>query len=294
MAQKGCTCEDLCHLNPLEHMPEDHFLAVIYGVRRSGKTTMLRQFIYDMYPKVQDWKVFVFCSTAQFNTTSYDWVPKKAIFSDPSEIEKKMEELLSQQREKLEKLAKAGKLDKETKAKSGGTRKDGGKSKKRKADSGSSNNGKRSNPKHAHEREHKQKLTEAARYALQTGEEEEGESDVPDILVIMDDVCAEDAIRHARAMGTVAMNGRQYRISCVVLSQMVAGSGSIPPRVRTQVLSGRPVRVVCHRGSDESTVSCASRTSSLETARSPPCCAPSASLLFCPPSTPYSRWPFPS
>ena len=62
-----------------------------------------------------------------------------------------------------------------------------------------------------------------------------GEDDVPDILVIMDDVCSEESIRHSRAMGTVAMNGRQYRMSVIILSQMVAGSGSIPPRVRTQV-----------------------------------------------------------
>ncbi len=226
---QGVSCEELVHLNPLEHLPEDHFLAVIYGVRRSGKTTMLRQFVYDMYPKMSEWKVFVFCSTAQFNTTSYDWIPKKAIYSDTSDINKIMEELLSSQREKLEKLSKEGKLEKETKAKGGGA---GGK------DKAKQQGGKRSNPNHAHEKEKKQKLTEAAKYAMQSAGEQSGEeNDVPDILVIMDDVMSEDSIRHARAMGTVAMNGRQYRISCIILSQMVAGSGSIPPRVRTQVRS---------------------------------------------------------
>ena len=235
----GVTCEELTHLNPLEHMPDDHFLAVIYGVRRSGKTTMLRQFIYDLYPKCCNWKVFVFCSTAQFNTTTYDWIPKKAIFSNASDIERKMEELLSQQREKLEQLAKAGKLPKETKSKSGGSGKKIGAT-GQKAAGQKHQQGKRANPQHAHEKEKRQKteqLTDAARYALQASKEASGETEdeVPDILVIMDDVCSEDSIRHARAMGTVAMNGRQYRISCVVLSQMVAGSGSIPPRVRTQV-----------------------------------------------------------
>ena len=193
---------------------------------------MLRQFIYDLYPKMQTWQVYVFCSTAQFNTTSYDWIPKKAIFSDTSDIEKKMSDLLSSQREKLEKLVKEGKLAKETKAKGGGTRSNKGKGKAAQAQKPS----KRSNPKHAHETEKRQKLTEAHKYALQTAADaDEQESEAPDILVIMDDVMSEDSVRYARSMGTVAMNGRQYRISCVILSQMVAGSGSIPPRVRTQV-----------------------------------------------------------
>tara|TARA_Y100000004_G_C8939194_1_gene423433 strand:+ start:1116 stop:1832 length:717 start_codon:yes stop_codon:yes gene_type:complete len=235
---KGVDVSELQHLNPLEHLPEDHFLAVIYGVRRSGKTTMLRQLVYDLYPKMQDWQVFVFCSTAQFNTTSYDWVPKKSIISETSEIDKKLDELLTSQREKLERLAKAGKLPKEVKARKGGAHR----SKESKP------KGAKRHPNHAHEKEKRQKLTEAAKYAIKTAEGDEGgddEDSVPDILVIMDDVMSEDAIRHARAMGTVAMNGRQYRISCIILSQMVAGSGSIPPRVRTQV--------VCLCGSDGST-----------------------------------------
>lgn len=246
-ASKGCTCDDLCHLSPLEHLPDDHFLTVIYGVRRSGKTTMLRQFIYDLYPKIQDWNVYVFCSTAQFNTTSYDWVPKKAIISDTAQIEQKMTELLEAQREKLEKLVKQGKLAKETKAKKGGTRSDRG------AKSQGKPQGKRANPNHAHEKEKKQKITEAHKYALKSTDDEDEGDEVPDILVIMDDVMSEDSVRRARSMGTVAMNGRQYRISCVILSQMVAGSGSIPPRVRTQV------RHPCD--SDGSTESHASRMS---------------------------------
>ena len=231
---QGCGCAELVHLNPLEHLPDDHFLTVIYGVRRSGKTTMLRQFIYDLYPKVQTWKVYVFCSTAQFNTTSYDWIPKKAIYSDTTDIEKKLEDILAAQRELLEKLSKEGKLNKETKANGGGSH---GKKPQVNAKPGQKHKeGKRGNPKHAHEEDKRQKLTEAHKYALTSGQEAEGEEDqVPDILVIMDDVCSEDSIRSAKSMGTVAMNGRQYRISCVILSQMVAGSGSIPPRVRTQV-----------------------------------------------------------
>jgi len=244
---KGVDVNELQHLNPLEHLPDDHFLAVIYGVRRSGKTTMLRQLVYDLYPRVQNYKVFVFCSTAQFNTTSYDWIPKKAIISETSEIDKKLDEILTNQREKLERLAKEGKLPKESKAKKGGSH---GKPKgKPKGKPEKEKEGGKRHPNHAHEKEKRQKVTEAAKYAIKTAADEkgggDGDEDVPDILVIMDDVMSEDAIRHARAMGTVAMNGRQYRISCIILSQMVAGSGSIPPRVRTQV--------PCRRGSDENT-----------------------------------------
>ena len=226
MAVKGVSVEELEHLNPLEDFPEDHFLAVIYGVRRSGKTTMLRQLVYDLYPKVQDWEVYVLCSTAKFNTTSYDWVPKKAIFSDTSDIQELISKLLTSQREKLEKMVKSGKLAKETKAakhskdSKGGGEKKPTDDKKRKRD-----------PGHAMEKE---KAKERATQATSLKAEDEQEDEIADILVIMDDVCSEDTIRYATALGTVAMNGRQYRISCIILSQMVAGSGSIPPRVRTQ------------------------------------------------------------
>jgi len=227
----GLNVVDLKHLNPLEDFPEDHFLALIYGVRRSGKTTMLKQLVYDLYPKIQNYEVHVFCSTAQFNTTSYDWVPKKAIVSDTADIEKKLGELLAKQKEKLERLAKEGKLDP---SKGSAADKKGKKDKKDK----NTTKGKRANPNHAHEKEKRLKTTEAEKFAMKNADgkdEGENENEVPDILVIMDDVCSEDSIRYAKSMGTVAMNGRQYRISCIILSQMVAGSGSVPPRVRTQV-----------------------------------------------------------
>ena len=234
MAVRGVSVEELDHLNPIEDFPEDHFLAVIYGVRRSGKTTLLRQLIYDLYPKVQDWEVYVLCSTAKFNTTSYDWVPKKCIFSDTSDIQELISKLLTQQREKLEKMAKSGKLEKETKAaKHGSDAK--GKDKKGKEKKDDKDSKRKRDPAHHMSKEKKkQKAMQAT--TLNT-EDSDDEDEVADILIIMDDVCSEDSIRYATALGTVAMNGRQYRISCVILSQMVAGSGSIPPRVRTQARS---------------------------------------------------------
>lgn len=235
----GQGVSDLKHLNPLEDFPDDHFLAIIYGVRRSGKTTLLRQLIYDLYPRMRDYQVYVLCSTARFNTTSYDWVPKKAIYSDCTDIEKVVGDLLASQKEKLERLSKEGKLKPAGQSGQGGAKKKKKGNKKEDGGPKGGPKGKRSNPNHAHEKEKKQKMTEAGKYAIKHsdhGNADGGDDDeVPDILVIMDDVCSEESIRHSRAMGTVSMNGRQYRMSVVILSQMVAGSGSIPPRVRTQV-----------------------------------------------------------
>ena len=228
MAVKGVSIEELDHLNPVEDLPEDHFLAVIYGVRRSGKTTMLRQLVYDLYPKMNNWEVYVLCSTAKFNTTSYDWVPKKSIFSDTSDIQELIGKLLTSQREKLEKMSKSGALAKETKA-SKHAKNSKGKDAQKKDD----HTQKRSAPSHPVELEKKKQR--AMQATSLNAEDDDDENEVPDILIIMDDVCSEDSIRYASALGTVAMNGRQYRISCIILSQMVAGSGSIPPRVRTQV-----------------------------------------------------------
>lgn len=232
MAVKGVSIEELEHLNPCEDLPEDHFLAVIYGVRRSGKTTMLRQLVYDLYPKIQDWEVYVLCSTAKFNTTSYDWVPKKAIFSDTSDIQELIGKLLTQQREKLEKMAKSGALAKETKAAKHGSQAKG----KGKENKDPKEKKQKRDPSHAVAKEEQERKKRKVQEATSINSEDAKEEDeVCDILIIMDDVCSEDTIRYATALGTVAMNGRQYRISCIILSQMVAGSGSIPPRVRTQV-----------------------------------------------------------
>ena len=231
----GVNVSDLEHLSPLDHFPDDHFICVVYGVRRSGKTTLLRQLVYDLYPRMKDFKVYVLCSTARFNTTSYDWVPPKCIYNETSDIQKVVGDLLNSQKEKLEKLAKSGKLKPAGVSGQGGAKKDKGKSEKP--------GQKRSAASHVmnqQDKKAKEETTGKTENAL-TGDDE-NDDEVPDILIIMDDVCSEDSIRFSSAMGTVAMNGRQYRISVIILSQMVAGSGSIPPRVRTQVGYPPPAR----------------------------------------------------
>lgn len=54
------------------------------------------------------------------------------------------------------------------------------------------------------------------------------------VLVVMDDCVNEQTIRTSKNLGHMAVAGRHTGVSVIILSQCVAGSGSVPPIVRTQ------------------------------------------------------------
>ena len=60
------------------------------------------------------------------------------------------------------------------------------------------------------------------------------DSDVKPVLLILDDVVSENAVRTSSYLRLLAIGGRHIMISCIILSQVVAGSASVPPSVRTQ------------------------------------------------------------
>ena len=54
------------------------------------------------------------------------------------------------------------------------------------------------------------------------------------VLVVMDDCVNESTIRRSQNLNGLAVHGRHLGVSVIILSQCVAGSGSVPPIVRTQ------------------------------------------------------------
>mgnify|MGYP003323368619 CR=1 FL=1 len=52
-------------------LPE-HFFIIFYGVRRSGKTVMLRYMLSQLENRLQDHKVYLFSSTAEISPEQYD------------------------------------------------------------------------------------------------------------------------------------------------------------------------------------------------------------------------------
>jgi len=54
------------------------------------------------------------------------------------------------------------------------------------------------------------------------------------VLIILDDVVNENTIRHSNKLNYLAVAGRHISASVIILSQVVHGSGSVPPIIRTQ------------------------------------------------------------
>lgn len=153
--------------DPDEFLPE-HFFCIFYGIRRSGKTVMLRQMLKELEDRLTEHKVYLFSTTAEVSPEQYDFVPKKAKFPNINEIEFDLGEIIGKQ-------------------------------------------------KAAIKRHH-----------------ENGDEEPSPILVILDDCVSEEKIRHSPSLNTLAVAGRHINISVVILSQVVTGSGSVPPIIRTQ------------------------------------------------------------
>lgn len=69
------------------------------------------------------------------------------------------------------------------------------------------------------------------------------------ILIIMDDCVSEKIVRTSENLGYLAVAGRHVAVSVIILSQVIAGSGSVPPIVRTQ--ADAIIMCTCPRSENE-------------------------------------------
>lgn len=153
--------------DPIEDLPENFFV-IYYGLRRCGKTTMLRHMLWEMEEIIDKHKVYLFSTTAEVSPEDYEYIPPKAKFHNVAEIEVDLSKILNEQKGKIKEFNENG------------------------------------------------------------GEEPES------ILIILDDCVSESSIRHSPSLNSLAVAGRHINISVVILSQVVSGSGSVPPIIRTQ------------------------------------------------------------
>ena len=154
--------------DPYNDLPE-YFFCIYYGLRRSGKTTMLRSMLYEMRDRLEGQNVYLFSTTAEVTPEDYKYIPKKAKKHNLGELEHELGKIIHEQKAKMKKYH------------------DG----------------------------------------------DSAEEPAP-ILIILDDCVSENTIRHCPSLNTLAVAGRHLHMSVVVLSQVVTGSGSVPPIVRTQ------------------------------------------------------------
>jgi len=152
---------------PDEILPE-HFFCIFYGIRRSGKTVMLRYLLSELGDRLDNHKAYLFSSTAEISPEQYDFLPDKAKFPNISELEFDLGEIVGKQKAAIKLF------------------------------------------------------------------HEEKEPEPDPILIILDDCVSENIVRHSPSLNTLAVSGRHIKISVVILSQVVSGSGSVPPIIRTQ------------------------------------------------------------
>jgi len=238
--------------NPLEDLPPD-FMMLMYGMRRSGKTTGLMTMLEIMKPRFEKHKVFVFSGTAKDKPEQWKNFPLNAVHGDISNINRSLGDILEKQKaaikEEIVRQIHHMNINPDKEGKDGleSVRVDsfkGKKSKKRKrkeeekdttipVDSvkDPNNDLKRFPGELKKKMDDGKALTEVDIMEVRR----QGlvdETTLPHILIILDDVVNEDSIRHAPNLNGLAVLGRHLLITAIVLSQCVCGSQSVPPCMR--------------------------------------------------------------
>lgn len=203
---------------PLTDIP-DHFLIILYGIRRSGKTVMLHHMLYEMQERLKYHEVYLFSATIEVNPKQYDFIPKEAQFSDVKNIDYHLRKIVDKQKQRKAEFQEMNKepkkmfnLDKEKK-------------REKKADKIT----KYDNTMTLSRKAAMDEILDPEAFCV-----DDTPSDYHPLLIILDDVVNEGSIRHSPYLNLLAVGGRHLDISVIILSQLVAGSGSVPPIIRTQ------------------------------------------------------------
>lgn len=251
---------NLDKFDPMSDLPPDFFL-IVYGMRRSGKTTMLTHMLEEMKERFEKHKAFVFCGTGCDNPKQWRNFPMTSVKHDITKIDSEVGRIIEKQREDINEEVKRqfsekrmklpgapdqnrdGKIQNETlSGLRDNVKKKKPKAKKRKrgdntdvipeeAEKGPDNDLERF-PGELHQslRENRELTIEDIMKIRR--DEELDETLFPHVLIVLDDVVSENTIRHSPHLNQLAVSGRHLFITVIVLSQCVCGSGSVPPTIR--------------------------------------------------------------
>lgn len=227
--------------NPSRDLPPD-FMLIMYGMRRTGKTTMLLHMLEQMKDRFKLTQVHVFSGTADENPAQWKNFPPGFVSSDISNIDVHIGDILRQQQEQIREEVQNQVRQKRIRV-------DGGKKRKKGAESFEP--GKRMsqpvskepavhNDTAKYEQDPYVSVTAGHDYIQLTDSQinelrrsgKIDESRFPRRLLVLDDVVNENRIRHSANLNKLAVSGRHIFISCIILSQSVTGSASVPPIIR--------------------------------------------------------------
>jgi len=228
---------------PCEDLPPD-FMLIMYGMRRAGKTTMLMHMLQNMADRFKLSQVHVFSGTADENPAQWKYFPPGFVVADIANIDVHIGDILRQQQEQIRDEVKNQVLQKRIRM--------DGISIKRKRGVATFTNARKlgvhplvaepavQNDTTKYEKDEYASvscgdevvdLTDSQINDLRRAGKID-ESRFPRRLIILDDVVNDNSVRHSSNLNKLAVSGRHIFISCIILSQCVTGSGSVPPIIR--------------------------------------------------------------
>jgi len=241
----------LDEFNPLEDLPPD-FMMIMYGMRRTGKTTALLTMLEMMKKRFEKHKVYVFSGTGKDNPGQWKNFPLNTVHHDISNIDRSIGEILENQRADIRdeiirqindnRINASGEDNKglDTVRPENGIKKSKKRKRSKEEKSETIPNDSVKDPDNDLKRfpgelikklQDNRPITEKDLMDVRR----QGlidESTFPHILIILDDVVNEGAIRHSPNLNGLAVSGRHLFISAILLSQCVCGSSSVPPAIR--------------------------------------------------------------
>ena len=213
-------------------------------MRRAGKTTMLLHMLEQMKERFKYAKVHVFSGTADENPAQWKNFPPGYITADIANIDIHIGDILRQQQEEIREEVQNQVIAKNIRV-------DGVSAKrKRGMETFTANKHKevrRVGQEPAIQNETSKyeqdlfstvvagdtifQLTDSQINDLRRSGKID-ESRFPRRLIVLDDVVNENRIRYSSNLNKLAVSGRHIFISCIILSQSVTGSASVPPIIR--------------------------------------------------------------
>lgn len=244
---------------PNEDLPPD-FLMIIYGMRRSGKTTALLHMMETMQERFSKHKAYVMCGTGCENPKQWKNFPRTSVFTDIPKIDERVQEIIDEQSAAIQEEVKRqfaekrmqvprapnqnrDDMPKNGKMKGGGLSKNAKKKtpKKRKrgnvdavpveGEKGPDNDLERFPGELKQSTHENRDLTVDDIIEIRRTTELD-ETLFPHVVIFLDDVVSESSIRNAPSLNRLAISGRHLFITLIILSQCVCGSASVPPTIR--------------------------------------------------------------
>jgi hypothetical protein len=261
----------LREFDPLRDLPEDFFI-IMYGMRRTGKTTAILNILEKLKDRLKEFKVHIFTGTGDVNPAQWKNFPRSSIQTDIDNVNRGVQQILDEQEEDIQKeCVKQIKEHYDEAVRQNKTNKE---LKKQQETNPAATKKRKRSEKGSEDPLAQPRDVSQATPSLDPGNQTdawllslnmEGDTEhvlrpediknarrrgliddtkLPRKLLIFDDVVSEDAVRHSHALNLLPTQGRHLKISAILLSQCICGSGSVPPIVRVNtdfiIIVGNP------------------------------------------------------